>query len=407
MTQSGFWQNFINKRVDFRFMREELHFDLSQSLFSSADVDIGSRFLLRTIAQNMEITEISSLLDIGCGVGVLGLSLKKINPAMQLIAQDRDALAVKFTTQNAALNELEAVSVQGGLALASTAGQKFDLIVSNLPGKAGHAVLQAILHKLPAHLSESGRAAVVVVKPLAELVAETLADMDSEVLLREEASGYEVFHFRGGKSGHTPSHKLVLSSAEVDTKADLAPYIRNTQSFKLGRQTVDMQTAWNLPEFDSLSHDTQLAFNALKNKAISGRVLFWNPGQGHLPIFANGQGAIAELVLAGRDALSLQISELNLRGNGVETAVTQHHLPHFLATTGSFDWLFIFPDMDPGITWENYLLPHCAKLLAPKGQMLLVAKSAYTHRLLQKKRGLNSTFDRKRNGYRAVILAKA
>ena len=93
MTQSDFWQNFINKRVDFRFMREELHFDLSQSLFSSADVDIGSRFLLRTIVQNVVITGISSVLDIGCGVGVLGLSLKKINPDIQLVAQDRDALA--------------------------------------------------------------------------------------------------------------------------------------------------------------------------------------------------------------------------------------------------------------------------------------------------------------------------
>ena len=399
MASTDFWQQFINKRIDFRFMREELHFDLSQSLFSSADVDIGSRFLLRTITQNMEIVEIASLLDIGCGVGVLGLSLKKANPALRLVAQDRDALAVVFTAQNAALNELEVVSVQGGLAFAEIDDQKFDLIVSNLPGKAGPAVLQAILRRVPAHLSEAGRAAVVVVKPLAELVAETVADMGSEVLLREEASGYEVFHFRGGQ---------ILPNELTDAAEALAPYIRQAQSFKLGSQTVDMQTAWNLPEFDSLSHDTQLALNALKNKAISGRVLFWNAGQGHLPVFAQGQeGTITEFVLAGRDVLSLQISELNLRGNGVKTAVTPHHLPHFLATTGPYDWIFIFPDMDPGITWENYLLPHCAKLLAPKGHMLLVAKSAYTHRILQKKRGLSSKFDRKRNGYRAVILAKS
>ena len=107
MQTSNFWQNFVNKQVTFRYMRQELQFNLSQSLFSSADVDIGSRFLLRTIAKNVEITDISSMLDIGCGVGVLGLSLKRINPAMQLIAQDRDALAVTFTTQNAILNEIE------------------------------------------------------------------------------------------------------------------------------------------------------------------------------------------------------------------------------------------------------------------------------------------------------------
>ena len=397
MTQSDFWQNFINKRVDFRFMREELHFDLSQSLFSSADVDIGSRFLLRTIVQNVVITGISSVLDIGCGVGVLGLSLKKINPDIQLVAQDRDALAVTFTAQNAALNELEGVTVQGGLAFQDVGDQKFDLIVSNLPGKAGHAVLQDMLHRLPDYLSVTGIGAVVIVKPLAELVTETLTEMESEILLREEASGYEVFHFRGGKS------KLIPKSDGVNE--NLEAYIRNKQVFKLGSQSVEMLTAWNLPEFDSLAHDTALAINALKQIPVSGRVLFWNPGQGHLPLFLRDQAE--SFVLAGRDVLSLEVSEMNLRGVGVETAVSLQHLPHFLEVSGQHEWLIIFPDIDPGVAWENYLLPHCHKLLAPGGRVLLVAKSAYTHRLLQKKRGLNSKFDRKRNGYRAVILAKA
>ncbi|MBE2222822.1 MAG: methyltransferase, partial [Anaerolineae bacterium] len=389
----NFWQNFVNKQVTFRFMRQELQFNLSQSLFSSADVDIGSRFLLRTIAQNMEIAELGSVLDIGCGVGVLGLSLKKINPNIQLVAQDRDALAATFTAQNAVLNELDSVLAQGGLAFDGIGEQQFDLIVSNLPGKAGHAVLQDMLHRMPAHLSETGLAAVVVVKPLAELVAETLTEMESELLLREEASGYEVFHFKGG---------TVL---EHDAAISLTPYIRNEQPFKLDNQVVEMQTAWNLPEFDSLAHDTMLAINALKNKKISGNVLFWNPGQGHMPVFLRER--LSGLTLAGRDGLSLQIAEMNLRRNGVETAVSTQHVPHFLEASGQYDWLIIFPDIDPGISWENYLLPHCTRLLAPGGRLLLVAKSAYTHRLLQKKRGLNAKFDRKRNGYRAVILAKA
>lgn len=392
MQTSDFWQNFVNKQVTFRYMRQELQFNLSQSLFSSADVDIGSRFLLRTIAQNVEIAEISSMLDIGCGVGVLGLSLKRINPAMQVTAQDRDALAVTFTTQNALLNEIEGVVVQGGLAFDGLAGRQFDLIVSNLPGKAGHAVLQDMVRRMPAYLSESGLAAVVIVKPLAELVAETLVEMESEILHRKEASGYEVFHFKGG------------NVAQLDGEAYLAPYMRNTQLFKLGKQKVEMQTAWNLPEFDSLAYDTALAINALKQKPVSGRVLFWNPGQGHLPVYLREQ--IAEFVLAGRDGLSLQMAAMNLRRVGVAD-ISQQHVAHFLQASGQYDWLIIFPDMDAGVAWETYLLPYCRDLLAPGGRLLLVAKSAYTHRLLQKKRGLHVKFDRKRNGYRAVILAKA
>lgn len=172
----------------------------------------------------------------------------------------------------------------------------------------------------------------------------------------------------------------------------------------MGKQTVEMKTAWNLPEFDSLTHDTKLVVNALKKKPVSGRVLFWNPRQGHLPVYLREQ--VDQFVLAGRDGLSLQVSEMNLRRFGVENVSVQH-VPHFLEASGQYDWLIIFPDMDPGVTWENYLLPHCRDLLVPGGQVLLVAKSAYTHRLLQKKRGLHSKFDRKRNGYRAVILSRA
>lgn len=392
MRQSEFWRQFSNKQVEFRYQRQTLRFHLSQSLFSSADVDIGSQLLLRSIASQVDVTAVSSLLDIGCGVGVLGLSLKKANSAMQLTVQDRDALALTFTLENARLNDLSDVVSPGGLAFQHSAGQQVDLIVSNLPGKVGQPVLQHLLHQMSAHLTAAGLAAVVVVKPLAALVAETLAEMGSAISWHEEASGYEVFHFRGG------APPLVAES-------DLAAYVREKRPFKLGSEQVEMVTAWNVPEFDTLGHDTALALNALKKGGVTGRVLFWNPGQGHVPLFLREQAA--EFILAGRDGLSLQFSAWNLARQGVaETAVTHQHLPYFMEASGTYDWLILFPDVDPGVAWENTLLPHATTLLRPGGSLLLVAKSAYAHRLLQKRRGFQAKFDRKRNGYRAVILMK-
>ncbi len=75
------------------------------------------------------------------------------------------------------------------------------------------------------------------------------------------------------------SRQAKIQSNE-DVEENLAPYIRNEQTFKLGSQTVEMQTAWNLPEFDSLAHDTALAMNALKSKVVSGRGAVLESGTG-------------------------------------------------------------------------------------------------------------------------------
>ncbi len=47
---------------------------------------------------------------------------------------------------------------------------------------------------------------------------------------------------------------------------------------------------------------------------VSGRTLFWNPGQGHLPIITHlvNPGKITETTLASRDILQLKISKKNL-----------------------------------------------------------------------------------------------
>ena len=94
-------ESLINKRVPFSFMGERLFFDLSRALFSSFKVDDGSRLLLKSLARHGALEKRSSVEDVGCGVGVLGLALKKRFPGVNLRASDRDALAVEMTRHNA------------------------------------------------------------------------------------------------------------------------------------------------------------------------------------------------------------------------------------------------------------------------------------------------------------------
>ncbi len=72
------------------------------------------------------------LLDLCCGSGCLGLSIKKELPELSVTLSDISAEALEVAKKNAQLNSLEVDFVKGDL-FESLSGQKFDYIVCNPP----------------------------------------------------------------------------------------------------------------------------------------------------------------------------------------------------------------------------------------------------------------------------------
>src|SRR5512143_143253 len=105
---------FFKKTIPFKFWKHELQFKTSQTLFSSHDVDAGTRLLLRTVVEAGG-EKPSRILDMGCGYGDLGLTLQSLYPQSYAQLVDRDALAVEYSRLNAALNGLENVECYGSL----------------------------------------------------------------------------------------------------------------------------------------------------------------------------------------------------------------------------------------------------------------------------------------------------
>ena len=81
---------YVHKIVPFRFRGQDMTFELSHALFSSFDVDAGSRLLLKLVGKYVRPETVSSIVDIGSGVGVLGIACARGFPGATLSMRDRE-----------------------------------------------------------------------------------------------------------------------------------------------------------------------------------------------------------------------------------------------------------------------------------------------------------------------------
>ncbi len=392
----------MNKTVAFRYNGRDLSFRLSHGLFSSFDIDAGSRLLLKSLALAVDFGAIRSVLDFGCGIGVIGACIASQAPEGTVVLQDRDALAAAFAGENCRENDLGRASSVCSLAFRGLGGRLFDLVTSNLPAKAGRPVLASFLRHAAGCLAPQGVSAVVVVAPLSSFVRETLADLGCEIDYLEETTGYAVFHFRAG-------------SAEKETDAqreDLSPYIRAGARFTPEGFSYSLQTAYSLPDFDILGHSTQVSFDALKEAAVADRVLAWNPGQGHLPgglLTRPGWGS-SSVAIASRDTLQCAMAEMNLSAIGIPPASvhalsSESELQKTFAE-GSFDLIIAAPHPIPRVPWQEELARAAGVLLRPGGELLVVGTSTEMRRFLDQNHGLRPRLSKRHAGFRASLLRK-
>jgi 16S rRNA (guanine1207-N2)-methyltransferase len=140
---------------------EELTFECRAGVFSADDFDPGSRLLVDTVGS----IDSGSVLDVGCGAGVIGISLVSGKSVARLAMVDSSALAIWCAERNVAGNDLSSRSeVNVGNLYGPYADRRFDLIVSNPPFHEGSAVSLPLIEGAPLHLTESGRLVLVVMR---------------------------------------------------------------------------------------------------------------------------------------------------------------------------------------------------------------------------------------------------
>lgn len=104
----------------------------SKGVFSAKRVDNGTRVLV----ENMVLPEKGDVLDIGCGIGIIGIVVAKENPDLQVYMTDVNPRAVKLSSINADKN-LVKVAVREGDLYEPVEDFMFNTIISNPPISAG------------------------------------------------------------------------------------------------------------------------------------------------------------------------------------------------------------------------------------------------------------------------------
>jgi SAM-dependent methyltransferase len=418
----------INKKVSFRFCGRDLYFYLSMGLFSSFDIDTGSKQLLKILAEKIDFSKINHLLDTGCGTGVIAISLKKAFPHVSIDALDRDTLALEITSENASLNNTD-ISIYSGLDTLTVQPhkpdapfankKKYDLITTNIPAKAGLPVLHRFFLNGLASLSKGGHFAVVIVEPLRKTAEDLIAEFGANIIFEEHISKHSVFIIQSDQKADT--------SLNHDT-AFPGPYLRKDRLSFAGKNiSYILSTVFDLSGFDTIPIPSAVSSDCYaKLEPDQKTFLFWNPGQGHSAVmilikrFSQNRTASknCQCVLAGRDILALLISYFNIMHEfpeiscsivpaaGIEYLSGKMDMDDGSRTVVSkFDFIGIEPNIISGFSFTEALHKSVPNILSPQGTVLVSGKSSDIGRISAPTHLLSTTHSKKTKGFRAVGLS--
>lgn len=159
-------------------------------VFSKQGIDFGSRVLIEA----MEIPEEASVLDVGCGYGPMGLAAAGLAAQGKVTLIDVNERAVELAKENASNNGIKNVTVIQSDLYEKLGDQKFDVILTNPPIRAGKQTVHAIFEGAAERLKSGGSLWVVIQKKQgAPSAKEKLESLFGEVEEVTKEKGYRIF----------------------------------------------------------------------------------------------------------------------------------------------------------------------------------------------------------------------
>ena len=158
-------------------------------VFSHSKIDKGTQLLI----EKMVLANASRILDLGCGIGVVGIvAATIISPAGRVVLTDINRRAINLTKSNIKKNNITNAEVRWGDLYEPVQEDEFDVIVTNPPVSSGMKVIFRIIDESSLYLKSQGSLQLVIRKGH-KRIYEKLKGKFTSVFELGKKAGYHVY----------------------------------------------------------------------------------------------------------------------------------------------------------------------------------------------------------------------
>ncbi len=147
----------VRRELRFLYRGELLSFVVDRGVFASHGLDPGTAHLIACLDPGRG----DRVLDLGTGWGAVGVAAAKSAPDGHVVLTEVNRRAARLAEENVRRNGVTNAEVRVGRLFEPVRGERFDLIATNPPYRAGRALIEELLESAPGFLAPAGRLLLV------------------------------------------------------------------------------------------------------------------------------------------------------------------------------------------------------------------------------------------------------
>ena len=154
------------KEIKYYYLEKEIILYTDNGVFSKNNIDFGTNLLLK----NLTLKGDETILDMGCGYGIMGISIASIYPNTKVLMCDVNDRAIELVSRGITKNKTKNASVIHSNMYENIDSQ-FSVILTNPPIRAGKKIVHNILLDGYNYLQDNGYLVCVMKKQQGALSA--------------------------------------------------------------------------------------------------------------------------------------------------------------------------------------------------------------------------------------------